>query len=334
MEGWKGILKADPTDWLLEEDNPTVRYLTLRDILSLPETDTDVRQARAAIMERGTVPQILAKQCNGCWETPEEFYHIKYRATIWQLIILAELHAAPEDSRIKAACSYVLENAQDRQSYGFSTRLRKRGGGLPSLVVPCLTGNMVWALTRLGCLQDDRVQKAIAWIVAHQRFDDGTDFPPRGGLYDTLEMCWGRHTCHMGVVKALKALAEIPADQRSSEVARTIEEGAEYILKHHIYKRSHDLTKISKPTWLKLEFPLMYQTDILEILGILIRLGYRDQRMYDAMDIVISKQDDRGRWKLERSFNGKFQVDIETKGQPSKGITLNALRAIKGFVSS
>jgi len=58
---------------------------------------------------------------------------------------------------------------------------------------------------------------------------------------------------------------------------------------HHIYKRSHDLSKKSKPGWLRLGFPLMYQTDILEILDILTRLGIKDERMQDAMELFLNK---------------------------------------------
>jgi hypothetical protein len=47
--------------------------------------------------------------------------------------------------------------------------------------------------------------------------------------------------------------------------------------------------------------------------------------------MVISKQDARGRWKLEHTFNGRFQVNIEQKGKPSKWITLNALRVLKRY---
>lgn len=69
----------------------------------------------------------------------------------------------------------------------------------------------------------------------------------------------------MGAVKTLKALSEIPENQRSDDVKNKIEKGAEYILKHHIYKRSHDLNFVAKPGWLKFGFPLMYQTDVLNI---------------------------------------------------------------------
>jgi hypothetical protein len=207
----------------------------------------------------------------------------------------------------------------------------KKGGGRHSEVIPCLTGNMVWSLIRFGYLEDPRVQQGIDWIVRYQRFDDGVEKVSEGWPYDRFEMCWGRHTCHMGAVKALKALAEIPPNKRSKGVINTIKKGSEYMLKHHIHKRSHNLSRVSKPGWLRFGFPLMYQTDVLEILGILIKLGYRDERMQEAVDLVISKQDDQGRWKLQNAFPGRCQVDIEPKGLPSKWITLNALKVLKGF---
>jgi hypothetical protein len=188
---------------------------------------------------------------------------------------------------------------------------------------------MVFSLIRLGYLNDPRVQRGIDWIVRYQRFDDAVREAPKGWPYDSEAMCFGTHVCTMGVVKALKALAEIPTERRSAEVKKTIENGAEYLLKHHIYKRSHDLSQNCKPGWLSFSFPLMYQTDALEMLGILTRLGYKDNRMQEAIDLVISRQDEQGRWKLANTFNGRFQVDIEQKGQPSKWITLNALRVIR-----
>jgi hypothetical protein len=190
---------------------------------------------------------------------------------------------------------------------------------------------MVWSLIRFGYLEDSRVQNGISWIIGYQRFDDGIEEAPKGWPYDRFEKCWGKHTCHMGVVKALKALAEIPTDKRSKDVKNTIEKGAEYMLKHHIHKRSHDLSRVSKPEWLRFGFPLMWNTDVLEILGILTKLGYKDKRMQEAVDLVASKQDDQGRWILESTFNGRFQVNIEKRGKPSKWVTLDALKMLKGF---
>jgi hypothetical protein len=334
MGDWKHVLKADPVDWLLEKDNPSVQYFALSQLLDKPESSAEVQAAKKAIMLTGLVPKILDKQnAGGYWEAIEKFYTAKYKGTVWQLIILAELGADGNYERVKKACEFILANSQDRKSGGFSAWLSvKVGGGRYSGVLPCLTGNMVWSLIRLGLLADPRVQRGIDWIVKYQRFDDGEAYPPKIWPYEKATSCFGKHSCHMGVVKSLKALAEIPAEKRSKTVNDTIERGIEYMLKHRIHKRSHNLSKVSKPGWLKFGFPLMYQTDVLEILGILTSLGCKDERMQEAVDLVIAKQDEQGRWNLENTFNGRFQTNIEQKGSNSKWITLNALKALKGFL--
>ena len=333
INDWKSKLKGDFVPWLLGADNPSVRLLTLVDILARPHGSPEVREAKKAIMTQGLVPRILAKMHpRGYWETEERFYTAKYKGTAWQFIILAELAADGEDKRIQAARDFLLEYSQDRDSGGFACRHSgTAGGGSHSEVIPCLSGNLVYAMIKLGYFYDPRVRRGIDWINRYQRFDDQIPDPARGWPYDRWKMCWDSHTCHMGAVKALKALAEIPAGKKSIASKHTIAAGAEYILKHHVFKRSHNLTKVSRPGWLRFGYPLMYQTDILEILGILTRLGYRDERMQEAIDIVIGSQDEGGRWILASTFNGRFQVNVEAKGKASKWITLNALRVLRSY---
>ena len=246
----------DLIPWLLAGDDPSVRFFALTELLgespdcagsqdttSSPDTinsphttssphtisAADVAAARGAIMSTGAVPVILAAQDDdGHWEGRDRFYTAKYRGTVWQLIILAELGADGGDERVRRGCEAILRDAQDRESGGFATdRSKKAGGGLHSRVVPCLTGNLVWSLIRLGMLDDPRVQAGIDWLTKYMRFDDGDGAAPTGWPYDGWEMCWGRHTCHMGVAKALKALAEIPSQRRSAEVWRTLDQGSE-----------------------------------------------------------------------------------------------------------
>ena len=330
MSDW-AALPGTAIPWLLEGDDPSVRYFTLTELLGVAPGDPEVVAARHAIMSSGIVPRILAAQASdGHWEGRDHYYTAKYRGTVWQLIILAALGADGSDERVRGGCEAILRDAQDPESGGFAVgRAKKVGGGLHSSVIPCLTGNLVWSLIRLGMLDDPRVQRGVEWITTYQRFDDGEGEAPIGWPYDRWEMCWGRHTCHMGAVKALKALAAIPPDRRSPEVERTLANGAEFMLRHHVHKRSHDLAKVSKPGWRHLGFPLMYQTDILEILGILTELGYRDERMQEAIRLVAGKADTHSRWNLESTFNDRFIVPIEAKGEPSRWVTLQALRVLK-----
>ena len=69
---------------------------------------------------------------------------------------------------------------------------------------------------------------------------------------------------------------------------------------------------------------------MLQNLEVLAALGQaQDPRLANALELVISKQDEQGRWMLEYSYNGKTWMDIEKKGQPSKWVTLRALRVLK-----
>ncbi|MDD5502275.1 MAG: nitrogen fixation protein NifH [Candidatus Thermoplasmatota archaeon] len=336
MAGFRSLLNADSIEWLLEKDetNPSVRYFAMRDLLGKPESDREVIAAKKAIMKTGPVPKILAKQKpGGYWGKPEEFYvNAKYKGTVWNTILLAELGADGKDRRIRKACEFILEYSQDRESGAFSHRSAAAGGGSRE-VIPCLTGNMIWALIRFGYLKDPRVQRGIEWITRYVRFDDGETCAPSEWPYKRFKSCWGKHTCFMGVVKCLNALAEIPEEKRTADIRRTISDGAEFLLAHHVYKRSHDISKLIKPFWTKFFFPLMWNTDALDIFGLLARLGYKDERMKDAAELIFSKQDENGCWKLERTYNDEMLVRIEKKGRQSKWITLNALAALKRFYS-
>ena len=317
-------------EWLLEKENPSVKYFTLTKLFKKSERDNEVLESKDDIMKIGIVPAILDKLNEaGYWGEPMKFYSNKYSGTVWQLIILAGMGADINNRRIKKACEFILDNSQDIESYGFAVnRCSRNGGGRHSEVIPCLTGNMIWSLIKLGYLNDQRISNGIECICKYQRSDDGVSDVPKEWPYNRYEMCWGKHTCHMGVVKSLKALSAIPKGKRDKSVIEKIQTLSEYMLIHHIYKKSHDLKSTSKPGWLKLGFPLMYQTDILEILEILAELDYHDSRMEDAIEKLKTKKNKEKRWDLENTFNGRMIKNIETKGESSKWITLKALNVL------
>ncbi|MCK4472105.1 MAG: hypothetical protein KAW49_10005, partial [Anaerolineae bacterium] len=83
-------------------------------------------------------------------------------------------------------------------------------------------------------------------------------------------------------------------------------------------------------SWFKFGYPLGYVTDVLLNLEVLSEAGYaKDPRLNDAVELVLSKQDEQGRWKMEYSYNGKMWADVEVKRQPSKWVTLRAVWVLK-----
>lgn len=103
-------------DWLLEKDNPSVRYITLREILDFPQDDPQVLQARSDIMQSGPVPKILSRQKpEGYWGKPEDFYErSKYKGTVWSFILLADLGADGRDERMQDAIDLLRSKRDDQ----------------------------------------------------------------------------------------------------------------------------------------------------------------------------------------------------------------------------
>jgi hypothetical protein len=320
------VLNGNPLPWLLEEDpdNPGIRYFALRDILDAPKEASEVRRARKAVMTGGPVLRILAAQKpEGNW-IPQGG---KYQSTPAQIIFLAELGADPRDKRVRLGCRYLLSRA-----VASNHALIYFSPPLPGKAFHCDNGLLVCALIRLGFSGDRRVRSALDWQV---RAIVGK--LPAGGYYRSATAGPGficgvnrGQPCGWGATKAMRALAAVPRNKRTPAMRRAIKAGADFLLSHDLAAADFPFSERISSNWFKLGFPLNYWSDILETTEVLVNLGYgKDRRLARAFQLILSKQDDQGRWQLEHSLNGKMWVDIESRRQPSKWITLRALRVLK-----
>ena len=68
---WQSQLNADPLPWLLEGDDPGVRYLALRDLVGLPADDSQLLTAQKAAHTDGPISIILENMHpDGYWAVP------------------------------------------------------------------------------------------------------------------------------------------------------------------------------------------------------------------------------------------------------------------------
>lgn len=313
-------------DWLLEKNNPSVRYFTLRDLLNRSEQDRDVQSARRAIMRSEPIKKILAAQSpEGYWLKPGQGY-AKYQGTIWQILFLAELGADGNNRVVRRGVEYLLTHALASHG-GFSCM----AGVPPSGAVHCLNGNLIWALVALGYAEDARVQRATDWL-ASAITGDGFDAWYATMLSGPKFECGVnmQQPCAWGAVKSLRALASLPPALQTPKVKRATRLGVEFLLSRDPAQADYPFTERVNGEWFKFGFPLSYTSDVLETLLVLTAAGYaRDPRLQNARAFVESKRDANGKWLLKHSLNGKMWTDIEAKGEPSKWITLRALRVIR-----
>ena len=322
-------LQDNPISWLLEVDpvNPGVRYFALTDLLELSAIDPDVIAAQQAVMNSGPVPVILnAQSPEGYWVKPGAGYTPSYRGTIWQIIFLAELGADPADERVRLGCDYVLDHSI-AASGGFSMSTRP----VPSSVVHCLNGDLLWALGKLGYAADPRLQKSVNWEASATTGDGDIRYYKSG----TTGPCFacvanGGLPCAWGATKAVKGLLATAPTQWTPAVASAIKAGIDLLFSRDLAVADYPCADRISASWFKFGFPLSYRSDVLETVKVFAALGYgQDPRLANTRALILSKQDSQGRWALERTLNGKMWIDIEAKGKPSKWVTLRALRVLK-----
>jgi hypothetical protein len=303
-QSWQRLLKGNPIDWLLEGDNPSVRYFTLTDILDEPQDNPEVKRARKAIAGWGLVMQALALQTvDGYWgDSIDKPYGA--RRTSGYFTLLADV-GLERNEGIDRAAEYLFQRSQSIKDSGFAIEVKQRS-------IYCLTGRLVRSLLRFGFSGDPRLDRAIDNLV-------------RTAEEPTLLDCAGsqRKPCQWGMVKMLLAFAEIPEAERSPRVKAAVGSLAGQLLDYPFDFEGRE------KRWLSFGFPYQYQSDLLDMLMVLAELAYgKDSRFGAHAEIVLSMQDEKGRW-LKRA--GSRIVDVGKNGQPNKWITLSALRVVKAI---
>ncbi len=332
---WQDQLKGDPLSWLLETGSPEVRYLALRDLVGLSREDRELRAACHAAHQAGPIAAILDRMDEaGYWVEPGPGYNPKYRSTVWSIILLAQLGACvEEDRRIPRACNYLLDHALAKSGQFTAT-------GAPSGTADCMQGNLAWALLELG-FDDPRLEKAFDWMA---RTLTGEGIAPSNDRQAAVRYYAGkcgpnfacgsndRLPCAWGGVKVMLALGKWPEPRRTVIINKAIRQGADFFFSVDPAGAGYPTGYSTRPSqnWWKFGFPVFYVTDLLQIVEALAALGYgKDPRLYHAIELVREKQDANGRWALEYEYTGKTWVDFGEKKQPSKWVTLRALRALK-----
>jgi hypothetical protein len=120
--------------------------------------------------------------------------------------------------------------------------------------------------------------------------------------------------------------------KRTPIIRRAIKHGTDFFFSTDLARSDYPCGWADKPSrnWWKFGFPVFYVTDLLQTVEALVGLGHgRDPRLANALAIIREKQDGQGRWLLEYDYAGKTWVDWGPKNQPSKWVTLRALRVLK-----
>ncbi|MDG6939346.1 MAG: terpene cyclase/mutase family protein [Nitrososphaerota archaeon] len=313
-------------DWLLEENQPSIRYLTLTELLGRTEKDPEVKRARENITKTGWAKDILDEQMpSGCWVHEKSLFMPTFHATFWMLLILSDLGLTKEDPLIDRACqSWIKRNASNDGGFG---QTGQSEGHL------CITGNTARALVKFGYADHPKVKRAFEWLVKSQAELGGWS-------------CWnfGRpphRKRDLDSWEPLGAFAVYPRQKWTRSMKLACERGAEFFLERELHKQGARWEQ-----WYRFHYPVHYYYDLLVGLDFMTALGYSDdKRLGYAISLLKEKRSPDGRWNLDanrpeesaalaswrKKHPGSRNMTpfvLEQPGRPSKMITLVAMKVM------
>jgi hypothetical protein len=315
-------------NWLLDSGDPSIRYLTLTELLDRPLDSREVALAKKEIPNGPMVKTLLSGQWadGGFGVHPYQ----KWTGAHWRLVSLIELGIPAGFRPGVKATDLVLKWLLSEAHLGNVPKIDGRYRRCASQ-----EGNALAVCSRLGLAGDQRVVKLAESLIEWQWPDGGWNCDRRpeadhSSVNESLSTLWG--------------LVEYQRATGDREYLKPIGKASEFFLQHYLFRSDHT-GEIIHPSMVELHYPLYWHCDILQELMMLSRAGkLSDLRTKDALDVVEKKRGpdglwraDHSYWSLKRARPEKSKVSVSNveivdwgRRGPNKMITLNALRVLKG----
>jgi len=229
------------------------------------------------------------------------------------MLLLRDLGLAPDHPAARTACRHLLERG-----------LRPDGGiafGTWAHSETCVTG-MVLSILSWFRFDDARLDAVAGYLLEREMDDGGWNCRWRQGATHSSV-----HTT-ISVLEGLR-LYELHRGRRLREVRSAQRRGREFLLEHRLY-RSDRTGAVIKREFTRFAFPPQWHYDVLRALDHFRAVDApRDPRLSDAIDLMLSKRREDGRWPLEHRWRGKTWFTLERLGAASRWNTLRALRVLR-----
>lgn len=313
-------------DWLLDSD-PAIRWQVMRDLLDRPETEWAAE--RAKVETEGWGARLLSYQDDdGQWAggafLPAGFDPGEWRehgqpwiATTFALSQLREFGLDPLSQSARRTVELVGANS------------RWEEGGQPfwqGEVEECINGRTVAD----GAYFSVDVTPIVERLAGERLEDDGWNCERANGSL---------RSSFASTINVLEGLLEYEKATGGTQQSREARRGGEeFLLRRSLYRRLSN-GEAADAQFLRLLHPSRWRYDIVRALDYFwvsaTLTGARpDERLGEAIDHLRARRLENGTWPLDWRLKGRvwFEVD-EGEGQPSRWITLKALRVLKWWES-
>jgi len=304
--------------WLLDSD-PAIRWQVMRDLTG--EAPGAVAAERSRVATEGWGAQLLALQSPaGNWGTPQQDRGLL--VTLYSLVVLKDLGLDPAS---KAARKMI-----DRVDRRLVFQPLDNRPFLHGETEPCINGRIL----AIGSYFQ-KPNDALAHQLLGEQLEDGGWNCEARPFWSPKRPPSRRSSFHTTIC-VLEGLLEYErAGRKSAAVTRARKRAENYLLERRMF-RSLRTGEVIDSRWLRFSFPPFWHYDVLRGLDYLRDAGIKpDTRVSDAIEIVIERRHQNGRWPLNLLHREQIPLEMETRiGGASRWNSLRALRVLRWYGGS
>jgi hypothetical protein len=289
----------------------------MRDLLD--ESDEAVAVERSRVAVEGWGARLLRLQApDGNWGGGPWVYQ-SWASTMETLMLLREFGLDPTSEPARNAIGLVREKSTWGPHHNNSPFFEGE-------VEPCINGRVLTCGAYFGEASDRLVDRLLS-----EQLEDGgwnCDAPP------------SKRSSFNSTICVLEGLLEYEKAKGSAcAVTDARLRGQEYLLERRLFislstgKIIDRDSKDHRVNWTRFSFPTRWHYDVLWGLDYLRKAGVRsDKRIDEAVELVVTRRHQNGRWPLASPHEGKVHFKMEgARGTASRWNTLRASRVLKWY---
>jgi hypothetical protein len=296
--------------WLLDSD-PAIRWQVMRDLTAAAPKAIAAERSRVAT--EGWGARLLALQAPaGNWGGPDEDRGLLF--TFYTLVVLKDLGLDPTSKQARK----MIGRVERRLVFaGLDNRPFLHGE-----TEPCINGRILG----LGAYFEEPNDALANQLLSEQLEDGGWNCQAPKSHRSSF------HT----TICVLEGLLEYErAGRKSAAVTKARKRAENYLLERRMF-RSLRTGEVIDQRWLRVSFPTFWHYDVLRGLDYLRNAGIKpDNRVREAIETVIERRHQNGRWPLNLLHRERIPLEMETGvGRASRWNTLRALRVLSWYQNS
>ena len=294
--------------WLLDSD-PAIRWQVMRDLAD--EAPNPIADERSRVATEGWGAQLLARQsAAGDWGGGRHWDLI----ALWSLVVLKDLGLNPG--------SVHARRMIDRVDKGLVYKPLNNRPFLHGETEPCINGKIVG----IGAYFKEPNDELANQLLGEQLEDGGWN----------CEAPKSRRSSFHTTICVLEGLLEYErAGRKSAAISEARKRAEDYLLDRRMF-RSLRSGEIIDKRWLRFSYPGHWHYDVLRGLDYLRDAGMKaDSRVDEAIEVVIKRRHQNGRWPLNLLHAEEIPLRMETNvGGASRWNTQRALRVLRWYNDS